>query len=427
MTNSGPVAIVGGGMVGLATALALAGKGIDTRVLEAAPVRTDSGPGFDDRKLALAAASINLLENLGIWSPLADQAEPIRAVQVSAPGHFGSTRMEASALGRESFGQVVEARRLGLALLDAVEKSPRIQLRQPAKVISLEQTDDEVTLGVAGSDQGSNHPSDTADHVPESLTASLGVACDGATSALRKMAGIGATHHDYATQAVVTNITTARPHQGTAFERLTPNGPLAVLPMSQGRCGVVWCQPHEEAQALLAMDDREFRQRLQDAFGFRLGRIGRIGKCSAWPLHQVLAEQAGVGRVLLAGNAAHTIHPVGAQGLNLGLRDVAAIAQIVGQAGTERWMDGSTDAASGDLASGHVTPAQHYSNVRMDDWQRLARQTHALVTGFAGKSEMALHVRSLALSLLDITPALKRRVAMSGMGLMTSVGPIDHA
>lgn len=325
--------IIGGGMVGASLACALARSAHRWRVMlvesiALPPPGTQAlQPSFDARSTALAAGSRQFLEQIGVWDALRPFAEPIRSIHVSDRGHFGSVLMEADREGLEALGHVVENRHLGRSLLGVLRDAPDVRIVAPARAVAIVPGAGGMTVEIASG--------------PESFRARtpLVVIADGARSGLAASLGIGSEQHDYEQTALITNIAHRLPHRGRAFERFTEAGPLAVLPLTTGpegigRSALVWVQSHAATAAVMALDDEAFLARLQLRFGYRLGRLLRVGERHSYPLSLVqAAEQVRSGLVLL-GNAAHALHPVAGQGFNLSLRDVAVLAAVLDEART---------------------------------------------------------------------------------------------
>jgi 2-octaprenyl-6-methoxyphenol hydroxylase len=385
------IVIAGGGMVGASLALALAALPLRTLVVEATPPDDSAQPSYDDRATAISASSRRILEGIGCWTELAAAAAPIRAVHVSERGAFGVTRLRAAEHGLSSFGHVVENRALGRALWRRLNAEACLSLRVPARVTGLAQDEQGVAVTIAAGD-GS---------VVE-VRARLLVAADGAGSPTRALAGIEHETRDYQQAAVIANITPAEDHGGTAFERFTPSGPLAVLPLPRGRATIVWTLPPERAAAVVALDDDAFLAALQQAFGYRLGVLRKAGRRSSYPLSLVQARAWHAGRVALAGNAAHGIHPVAGQGFNLGLRDAAALAELVAR-------------HPGDPGAAGVL--EEYAEWREADRARTVRDTDSLVQVFTSELATLRAGRRLGLVGLDLLPPARAMVARRGMGL----------
>lgn len=388
------IVIAGGGMVGGSLAVALAGLPLRTLVVEATPPDDDDAqPSYDDRATAISASSRRILEGIGCWSALAGHAAPIYEIHVSERGAFGATRLRAAEQGLASFGHVVENRALGAALWERIRAAPGVAAWSPATVAGLTQDEERVRVCI-------ERPGAAAIEV----RARLLVAADGARSPARAMAGIPHEVRDYDQAALIANVTPATAHAGRAFERFTPSGPLAVLPLTQGRVTVVWTLPPDAAAATVALTDAEFLAGLQAAFGYRLGALRKAGGRASYPLSLVQAQAWHAGRIVLAGNAAHGIHPVAGQGFNLGLRDVAALAELIARQGP-----------SGD--PGALELREEYAEWREADRARTVRDTDGLVQLFTSEFAPLRAGRRLGLVGLDLIPPARAALARRGMGL----------
>lgn len=387
------VVIAGGGMVGGSLAVALASLPLRTLVIEAMPPSAAAQPSYDDRATAISESSRRILEGIGCWSALAGAAAPIRVVHVSERGAFGATRLRAAEQGLPSFGHVVENRALGAALWERITAEPRLTAWSPARVVGATPDEERVRVQVERDAAG-----------PVEVSARLLVAADGARSPLRAMAGIAHEARDYGQAAVIANVTPAIDHGGTAFERFTPSGPLAVLPLTQGRVTIVWTLSPADARAVLALDDAGFLAALQAAFGYRLGGFRKAGRRASYPLSLVQAQAWHAGRIALVGNAAHGIHPVAGQGFNLGLRDAAVLAELLARQGP-----------TGDPGAG--TMLAEYAEWREADRARTIRDTDGLVQVFTSEFAPLRAGRRLGLIGLDLFPPARAAVARRGMGL----------
>jgi 2-octaprenyl-6-methoxyphenol hydroxylase len=386
------IVIAGGGMVGGSLAVALAGLPLRTLVVEAVPPAADSQPSYDDRATAISESSRRILAGLGCWQALAGGAAPIREIHVSERGAFGVTRLRAAEHGLESFGHVVENRALGKALWQRLAELEGVAAWSPASVVGLQQ--DEASVRVRIEREG----------ITAEVRARLFVAADGARSPTREMAGIPHDVRNYGQVAVIANLTPESDHGGTAFERFTPSGPLAVLPLAQGRVTVVWSLLPGQAEEVMALADDDFIAGLQTAFGFRLGAFRKVGRRASYPLSLVQAEAWHAGRVLLAGNAAHGIHPVAGQGFNLGLRDAAALAELI-----------AGRLPGGD--PGATELREEYAAWREADRSRTVRDTDGLVQLFTSALAPLRAGRRLGLIGLDLLPPARAALARRGMGL----------
>lgn len=407
------VLIIGGGLVGASLACVLPSLGLRTTLVEAVPPRAPSSPSYDDRTLALGRASCLILEGLGLWDALEPNATPIRQVVVSELGAPGRVRLDSAEMGLERFGAVVEARAFGVAVMDRVGSLEGVDFLCPARATAL-QTGAPATAD--RDESGSVTPPDAV-HVsvegesgPMQLKARLVVGADGADSMVRELLGIPAEVHDYAQAAVICNVTPTEPHRCRAFERMTPTGPFALLPHAGERCGLVWCVPDAEAADLLALPEETFLARATERSGGALGTLRRLGRRSAYPLKQVRASRDTLGRVLLLGNAAHAIHPVGAQGFNLGLRDVAVLAELLAAH--------VADARDAGEVPDPGAPAllEAYAAWRRPDREATIGWTHDMVSVFGSESVLARGARSLGLAAVGLLPPLRRRLASRAMG-----------
>jgi 2-octaprenyl-6-methoxyphenol hydroxylase len=354
-------------------------------MVEAVPLASSTQPSFDDRHLALAFGSRRIFEGIGIWGAIDPRVSPIRRIHISDRGRFGAARLEASEAGLPALGYVITARELGTVLHGMLDRQPNITLHCPVRVESVFFEDGLARVVVRRAER------------TEALSARLVVAADGADSPVREMAGITARRIDYGQSAIVTNVTPGLPHRDTAYERFTDSGPLAVLPAGPDRCAVVWSARSEQASEILAWDDDTFRARLQDRFGERLGVFGRVGRRRAYPLALTRVAEHVRPRLALIGNAAHTVHPVAGQGFNLGLRDVATLADLL-LAG-----DGH------DRDPGDYSLLARYADWRARDNRVTAGFTHSLIRIFSNDYLPVALARNAALVAIDLVPAIKRR------------------
>lgn len=379
------VAIAGGGMVGLSLAAALADLPLEVAVVEPVAAEADEQPSFDSRTTALSNGSRRVLEAVGAWAALAARATPIRRIHVSERGVFGTATLEAGEQGLAALGYTIENRLLGQALRERVGRAARVRLH-PGRVVGLESGADAVRLTT---DAG------------KVIEARLLVAADGAQSAVRAALGIGASVAEYDQHAVIAHVDTTKFHDYTAYERFTATGPLAVLPIVEGRCAVVWTLAPEAARRALALPDAGFLAELQQVFGLRLGRFTRVGRRQSYPLALTQAERLTAPRAAVLGNAAQSLHPVAGQGFNLALRDAAMLAELIAQ---------------GD-DPGAPALLERYAEWRAPDRDAVVRFTDALVRGFGLPLGMLARARGQGLVLFDLVRPVKREFARRTMGL----------
>lgn len=381
------VAIAGGGMVGLSLAAALAKLPLDVAVIEPVAPQADQQPSFDSRTTALSNGSRRVLEGIGAWSGIASQATPIRRIHVSERGSFGTAVLTAEEQHVAALGHTIENRLLGRALHDRVAASSRIRLVH-ARVATLEAGTDSIGLTTDAGERGETR---------------LLVAADGAQSVVRAALGIEASNSDYGQHAIIAHVETTRFHDYTAYERFTPAGPLAVLPIGEGRSAVVWTLAPAAASRALGLDDTAFLAELQAAFGLRLGRFTRVGKRHSYPLALTQSERLTAPRAAILGNAAQALHPVAGQGFNLALRDVAMLAELL------------AEAPGGD--PGAASLLERYAAWRMPDRRAVIRFTDALVRGFGLPFAPIRHARGQGLVLFDLLRPVKHEFARRTMGL----------
>jgi 2-octaprenyl-6-methoxyphenol hydroxylase len=385
------VLIVGGGLVGASLAIALDDAGLAVAQAEAVPPRIDASPSYDERNLALARASVNALEMLGVLDARAP-ATPIRRIHVSRRGDFGAVRLDAHELGLPSFGAVIPARELGNALLRRVERCATLQRIVPAQAMSIDIGADAVAVELRSGD------------ATRRVRTRLLVGADGTESFVRNALGIDAQRHDYAQSAFVTTLTTEKPLDGLAYERFTDSGPVALLPLGERRAGLVLSVPSADAERVAALDDAAFIAFVHERLGWRAGRFSRPGRRKPYPLARVLAERTTAPRCVLIGNAAQTVHPLGAQGFNLGLRDALTLAELL------------RDAHATGIDPGAATLLARHVERRAEDRAATTAFSDELVH-VTGSDFLPLRVlRSLGFHALDRIAPLKRRFALRGMG-----------
>ena len=385
--------IIGGGVVGASLACAVAGQGLRIGLVEAQPLESAGQPGNDDRALALAYGTRLVFEGLGLWQALSSTATPILQIHISDRGRPGFARLDSCEQGVEALGYVIEARQLGTVLMDRLRTLPDIELLCPASLETVTIHPDAAHARV-GLD-GGNH----------NLAARLLVAADGAHSQVRRQLGIEALRWDYDQTAVIATVTPTLYHQHIAYERFTDWGPLALLPMIEGRCAVVCTVPKTAAEAILGLDEATFLTHLQARFGDRLGRFQQVGRRQAYPLFMVKAREHARQRVAVIGNAAHTLHPIAGQGFNVGIRDVATLAEVISDArrAGEDWGDARVLA--------------RYADWRRWDQRRAIAFTDGLTRLFSNPLAPWRLARNLGLLAFDICPPAKRLLARQTMGL----------
>ncbi len=390
--------IIGGGMVGASLACALAEQPLRIAIIEAVPYQADNQPSYDDRGIALSFGSRRIFDGLGLWQNLAKHTTAINRIHVSDQGRFGFARLDSKQENVDALGYVITARDLGRTLVHQLDQLKNLTLISPAKLTGLKLGNDHATAIIE------------KNGITETLTASLIVAADGGNSSVRQQLDISTTDHDYKQTAIIANITPEFPHQHVAYERFTQHGPLALLPMEDNRCALVWTHDPQESKRILELSDEEFLNELQPCFGQRLGRFLKTGKRSAYPLKLVRAQEQVRNRLALIGNAAHTLHPIAGQGFNLGLRDVAALAQIISDTSKQ-----NRDTGTGDI--GALDVLEQYAQWRTRDHRQVIGFTNTLVNTFSNHFPPLAMARNLGLIATDIIPPLKHTLARHSMGI----------
>jgi 2-octaprenyl-6-methoxyphenol hydroxylase len=387
------IIIAGGGMVGASLALALADSGLSIALIEAVSPTSDHQPSYDDRGLALSLSSQRIFAALGVWQQVEQNSNPIKNVHVSDRGHFGKVRMDAATMRLEAFGHVVIARELGMVLMEKMKGIDNVDVICPARVEAVEELVNEIRLQLVTEESSAE------------LTCKLLVVADGSQSSLREQLGINTVITDYEQTAIVTNVTVEKDHGDTAYERFTAFGPLAMLPLKQKCCAVVFTVPTDQADSYMQKDADIFLQDIEDRFGRRLGRLSKLGIRRSYPILQLQVEQQIAGRALLLGNSAHTIHPNGAQGFNLCLRDVAGLA--------EHLLQGYRQG----IEPGNKFLLESYLASRIDDQKRVSRLSHDMTTWFYNRQLSKAALRNTAMTLMDLIPPVKTAMMRRGMGL----------
>ncbi|MEH0833946.1 2-octaprenyl-6-methoxyphenyl hydroxylase [Pectobacterium cacticida] len=386
------VMIVGGGMAGATLALAISrlSQGtIPVDLIEAHAPCDKEHPGFDARAIALADGTRQQLAALGIWQALSDYATAITDIHVSERGHASVVNLNASDYPVQALGHVVELYDVGQRLFSLLQQAPGVRLHCPASVISVERTQENATLTLDDN---------------TTLTGQLLVAADGSHSMLSHACGVQWQQHEYEQIATVANVTTAEPHRGRAFERFTPHGPLALLPMSHGRSSLVWCHDKHHQHLVDGWGEAEFCRQLQQAFGWRLGRFTHVGERHRYPLRLLIASQHISHRLALVGNAAQTLHPIAGQGFNLGIRDVMSLAETL------------VEAAKNQQDIGHYRVLRRYQQRREHDQQTTVAITDGLVRLFANRYTALAVGRNLGLIAMNNLPLLRDAFARRTLG-----------
>lgn len=388
MTEQCDILVVGGGLVGASLAIALDQAGRDVAMVEVHAAAPSAEASYGERNLALARASVNGLARLGVWQRVSSQATPIRRLHVSRAGEFGALRLGADEVGVDTLGHTLPARALGAGLQQGIEACRKLRRLAPAWVTAIQPLDSGWRATIERPEGGTRK-----------LDTRLLVAADGGRSRLREWLGIHSEEHDYQQTLFVATVTPEKPMQDCAYERFSDEGPVAMLPLGQQRAGLVLTVASAQADALAALDDNGFLQAAQDRFGSRLGRLSRPGPRHRHPIARVAAGSITAPHAVLVGNAAQTIHPIGAQGFNLGLRDALTLAEMV--------------AAADD--PGAPALLDRYAGRRQPDREGVMAFSHGLVRLACLQQPLLAPLRSATLLGLNAGP-MKRALARRGMG-----------
>lgn len=405
--NQFDITIVGGGMVGISLALLLAAQQrwkilvIESKAM-AKNNETEYSASFDARSTALSWSSRSVLQKMGIWHNIEQHTQAISSIHVSDRGHFGLTRLEAEEAGVDALGYVVENSRLGSVLIQQA-KQANISLKDDAKILSFQPKADSMELAIE------------IDGQQQLINSKLLVIADGANSTSVQKLGISQQRKAYGHSAIIANISLEQAHNKVAYERFTDNGPMALLPLTDfkndHRCALVWTQPSDQADELMAVDGSEFVSQLQARFGDRLGPFKAVGERVSYPLALTTSEEQVRRRLAVIGNAAHSLHPVAGQGFNLSLRDIDCLAQCL--------IDQPQEADVGELE-----PLLNYQKQREKDQRNTLLFTDNLTKLFGLSSSTVALGRNSGLLMMDLVPALRNQFAHFGMGSVQS--GVDH-
>ena len=397
--------IIGGGLVGASLACALSKSQASLRIaiVEAFPFKSDDAeyqPAFDARSVAVSYTSKQVFAGIGVWSAINKLGvAAIKKIHVSDRGHAGITRLNAEDENVEALGYVIETRVIGKALFEELNQQKNITLIAPAKLKNFDLAEDNACVMIEENAEN------------KKLTTKLLVAADGGDSVVRRLSGVRIKQRNYEQSAVIANVATDQPHNNQAFERFTDTGPLALLPMAATekephRYSLVWTINNAEQDEIVNWDDETFLLKLKERFGERAGQFIHVSPRHVYPLSLMRAREYVRERLAIIGNAAHTVHPVAGQGFNLGLRDVAALSQVI------------VDALKNDHDIGSLTVLQEYADWRRRDHIQTTMATDGLVRIFSNNFLPLAALRNLGLLVVDVVPPLKKVLARHAMGFV---------
>ncbi len=388
------VIISGGGMVGMTLALALGRAGLDVAVLDRQMLDLTMDPAFDGRASAIAYAGVRLFQGIGLWPHLEEHAEPITDIRVSDKDSLLYLHFDHEELGDGPLGMMLENRHIRVGLAQAVADTPNVAIHAPDEIASLERESSGVTARLRSG---------------RILKAPLIVAAEGRQSAVRDAAGIRIYRWEYEQSGIVATIHHERPHMGIAHERFLPAGPFAILPLTGNRSSIVWTEPTERARTIMGLNQRGFDAEMAKRFGSFLGATYSEGPRWSYPLSAHLADRFTDRRLAVIGDAAHGIHPIAGQGLNLGLKDVAALAEILVDAARL-----GRDLGSDDLLA-------EYARWRRFDAVVLTAVTDSLNRLFSNDLTPLRLARSLGLGIVHRMPRAKRLFMSHARGTLGSL------
>jgi 2-octaprenyl-6-methoxyphenol hydroxylase len=393
------IIIAGGGMIGTSLALALAPLKLRVAVVEPVQRSAAEQPSFDERSTALSRSTQRMFEAMGLWSEVVAASTPIKHIHVSDKGRFGFSHIDADEQQVEALGYVVINRVLGSVLQSRIGTVDKLDWLSPSSIVAIR------------SDNNAQQVSIETDGRITEYSCRLLIAADGANSSVRDMIGISASKVEYDQMAVIGNLLPQKPMNNTAYERFTLAGPMAMLPIADDRAAFVWTLPPEKAQEVLQLSDSEFTQQLRQAFGGRLGEFSKVGRRAAYPLSLSKASGLIGHRSVLVGNAAHGLHPVAAQGFNLGMRDVAALCDCL--------LDAQLDAVNAGLEfdAGNQPILDKFADWRRVDQGKVVHFTDSLVRLFASSRKPVAMLRNIGMLGFDLIPGVRRLFARHTMGL----------
>ncbi|QIV94402.1 FAD-dependent monooxygenase [Allofrancisella frigidaquae] len=390
MASKYDIAIVGGGVVGLLTSLTLAKAKLNIIHIEKDELEVKN----DNRSLALSYSSIAFLNTLEIWDKITSSTQPIQKVHISDKGKYGRAEIFAKDENLPFLGTIAPMQELLRVALEAVANNPNITKSFATNIEDLGKQDQNYSLIV-------KHK--TSSH-QEIIQAKLIIACDGANSSIRKMLDVAAKTTDYKQDAVVFDIQTELEHKNTAFERFMSDGVLAVLPKTDNTMGCVWTVDRSQSKSKLNLDAKEFEKLIQDRFGYRLGQLKLVSKPAIFPLYLVQSEEVYKQNILFFGNALHFLHPVSGQGLNLSIRDIGFLYDLLNNNFSEQTLN---------------QKLAEFANVRKPDHDRTIYITHGFIRWFVSNDPKLVVSRNIGLHLLQRSKLAKKALSRVMMGKLS--------
>ena len=385
--------IIGGGLVGVSLAVALSDQNLKIGIVEEFEKEDLKRSSYDDKAIALAFGTRRIFEGMQIWENIMQDVEPIHSIHVSDKGNFGFTHIDARDENVPALGYVTSANELGKCLLSKLKNCKDIEIVAPAKVTDVNSNAESVEVSLDKNGKECK------------LSAPLAIAADGGKSFVREALCIPTKKKEYKQTAIVANLTPSKNHKNVAYERFTKNGPLALLPMKENKCAMVWIVKDKDVEEVMLKDDQQFIDSFQDKFGFRLGRFLKVGKRTNYPLSLLRVKKSIGDRIVIIGNAAHTLHPVAGQGFNLGIRDVSALVDVILQR------------KEGGLDIGSKIVLERYEKMRHVEQKIMAVATDSMASLFSNDKKFIRFGRNLGLLAIDLIPSVRRKFSRSAMGL----------
>lgn len=383
------IAIIGTGIVGIMTAIAFAKRGYSVAIADVKAIETLSThaqKSLNARSLALSLSSQKILQAFDCWDNISSHCKAIHDIHVSSKGHLGATRINRTQVNCDALGYVIEDAPLFNTLLKQAQQYSQILFLPKYLCTAINPTEKGCELSFSHNDES------------VTLNSTLTLICDGALSKTRALAGFTQHHYDYKQFAITANVQGTHSDNHIAFERFTAQGPMALLPLTNKRYGLVWTVNPQQHEALMQANEAEFLHQLHNSFGFRLGKLTHIGERHSFPLHKIACDSLIHKHCVVLGNAAHNLHPVAGQSLNLALRDIAHLYDSIT----------NLEDISEKLAA--------YNDKRMQDHQQVEQLSDGLVQLFSNNLAVLNHLRAASLSALDRVEALKNNFAWRGMG-----------
>jgi len=388
------VIVAGGGMIGVSMALAISSFNLSIAVIEKVDRDEQIQPSFDDRSTALSRSSQNMFEAMGIWAQICETSTPIRSIHVSEQGRFGFSHICAEEQQVEALGYVVVNRVLGNVLISEMEKKENVKLFCPSTITSISNKKEYCDVTIE------------SNKLQKKISAKLIIVADGFDSNAREMLGIGMHRVDYRQSAIIGNVLTERPILNRAYERFYESGSIAFLPVQDKRAAFIWVLPEDQSEKLMSASDDSFTELLQLQFGFRLGQLDGLGKRAYYPLALSQAYRLISERSALIGNAANGLHPIAAQGFNLGLRDVATLTDCIFDVIQQSNLDSNIEKI-----------LHRYSEWRKPDHKKLVSFTDGLVSLFGSNNRSTRILRNLSMLGFDFIPGFRKLFVRHTMGL----------